>query len=76
MIDVSKSWKKLVQHPDTTYSMVKLTQHHVPEAKAFNLLGAEGNSTAEKDEVKVAQPSNKGKINFIFLNPNSQNLTL
>ena len=52
----------MIQHPDTTYSMVKLTQYHVPEAKAFNLLGADGNVTDNEDKLNTAKPSNKGKI--------------
>ena len=65
-IDVSKTWKKLVQHPDTTYSMVKLTQYHIPEAKAFNLLGSDENSTETKDSIDVTQSSNKGKRSIIL----------
>jgi len=57
--DVSKTWKKLVQHPDTTYSMTKLTQYHIPEAKAFNLLGSEENSTETKESIDVTQSSYK-----------------
>ena len=65
--DVSKGWKRQIQHPDTTYSMVKLTQYHVPEAKAFNLLGADGNTTDNEDKVDTAKPSDKGKINAILM---------
>ena len=36
--DVNNNWKKLIAHADTTYTMVKLTKHHIPEAKTFNLL--------------------------------------
>ena len=56
----------MIQHPDTTYSMVKLTQHHVPEAKAFNLLGADGNVTDNEDKLSTAKPSDKGRINDIL----------
>jgi len=38
-VDVASSWKNLISHADTTYTMVKLTHHHVPEAQSFNLLG-------------------------------------
>ena len=47
--------------------MVKLTQYHVPEAKAFNLLGADGNTTDNEDKVDTAKPSDKGKINAILM---------
>lgn len=39
--DVEKNWKHLISNADTTYTMVKLTQHHVPEAQSFNLLGTD-----------------------------------
>ena len=32
-------WKEAVRHPDTTFSLVPLTAHKVPEAATFNLLG-------------------------------------
>ena len=46
--------------------MVKLTQYHIPEAKAFNLLGSDENSTETKDSIDVTQSSNKGKSNDII----------
>ena len=46
--------------------MTKLTQYHIPEAKAFNLLGSEENSTETKDSIDVTQSSNKGKSNDII----------
>ena len=51
----------MVSHADTTYSMVKLTQHYVPEAKTFNLLGTEEeqNVTLQPD---IGSSSKKGKL--------------
>ena len=46
--------------------MTKLTQYHIPEAKAFNLLGSEENSTETKDSIDVTQSSNKGKRSTIL----------
>ena len=46
--------------------MTKLTQYHIPEAKAFNLLGSDENSTETKDSIDVTQSSNKGKSTNIF----------
>ena len=46
--------------------MTKLTHYHIPEAKAFNLLGSDENSTETKDSIDVTQSSNKGKSNDII----------
>lgn len=58
--DVANSWKKMVSHADTTYSMVKLTQYHVPEAETFNLLGAVDGNTNSKENESISQPSKEG----------------
>ena len=60
--DVANSWKKMVSHADTTYSMVKLTQYHVPEAETFNLLGAVDGNTNSKENESISQPSKEGKL--------------
>ena len=62
--DVVNNWKKQIAHADTTYTMVKLTQHHVPEAKTFNLLGADGNKNNSSVNGSLFQPDNKGKHNL------------
>ena len=49
--DIANDWKELVTHADTTYSMVKLTQHHIPEAKAFNLLGDDEETKVKPDAI-------------------------
>ena len=41
-VDVKSKWTELMRHPKMTYSLVPLTQHHVPEAETFNLLGSNG----------------------------------
>jgi hypothetical protein len=41
-LDVKKKWPELMRHPQMTYSLVPLTQYHIPEAETFNLLGANG----------------------------------
>merc|ERR1719510_1224406 len=57
--DVVNNWKKQIAHADTTYTMVKLTQHHVPEAKTFNLLGADGNKNNSSVNGSITQPDDK-----------------
>ena len=41
-VDVKSKWTELMRHPKMTYSLVPLTQHHVPEAETFNLMGSNG----------------------------------
>lgn len=41
-VDVKTKWPELMRHPKMTYSLVPLTQHHIPEAETFNLLGSNG----------------------------------
>jgi len=57
--DVAKNWKRLISHADATYTMVKLTQHHVPEAKSFNLLGSDGDKNDLKKNESLNQPDIK-----------------
>lgn len=57
--DVVNNWKKLIAHADTTYTMVKLTQHHIPEAKTFNLLGADGDMNDSGVNRSLNQPDTK-----------------
>ena len=59
--DIENDWKELVTHADTTYTMVKLTQHHIPEAKAFNLLG-DDEETKVKPDATMDNSTNQGKF--------------
>jgi hypothetical protein len=44
-VDVKAKWPELMRHPMMTYSLVPVTQYHVPEAETFNLLGANGETS-------------------------------
>ena len=59
--DIANDWKELVTHADTTYTMVKLTQHHIPEAKAFNLLG-DDEETKVKPDATMDNSTNQSKL--------------
>ena len=43
--------------------MVKLTQHHVPEAEVFNLLGTDVEKNDLKRNKSLNHPHSKGKRN-------------
>ena len=59
--DIANDWKELVTHADTTYTMVQLTQHHIPEAKAFNLLGDDAETKVEPGATMANSP-NQSKL--------------
>ena len=59
--DIANDWKELVTHADTTYTMIKLTQHHIPEAKAFNLLG-DDEETKVKPDATMDNSTNQSKL--------------
>ena len=46
---------------DATYSMVKLTQYHVPEAETFNLLGGSEDEHLNENTEKMTRSMNKDK---------------
>ena len=52
--DPEKDWAKMIGGKEVTYNMVPLTQHQVPEAETFNLLGS-------KEEEAGAKASKKSK---------------
>ena len=58
---VAQNWKKLITHADTTYSMVKLTQYHIPEAKAFNLLGTDSDTNSSSENGFIKQSDDNGR---------------
>ena len=66
--DVGNNWKKLIAHADTTYTMVKLTKHHIPEAKTFNLLESDGDKNDSGVNGTLNQPDTKGKLYLHILN--------
>ncbi len=43
-----KDWLKIIEGKDVTYTLVPLTQHHVPEAETFNLLGSSDDKASDK----------------------------
>ncbi len=50
-----ESWQDMIWDPQATFSMVAFTQHHVPEAETFNLLGDSKGGKEEEEEAKKAQ---------------------
>ncbi len=50
--DPSRDWLRMIGNPQATFTMVRLTQYHVPEAETFNLLGEGGDETREAEKAK------------------------
>ena len=46
-------WHDVINKPQTSYVLTRLTQFHIPEAETFNLLGAEEGGEQEKPKVAV-----------------------
>ncbi len=47
------NWLSMIGDPEATYSLLPLTQHHVPEAETFNLLGEEKGAGGEEEARKA-----------------------
>jgi len=45
-------WHQVINRPQTSYTLTRLTQHHIPEAETFNLLGGE-QTQEEKPKASV-----------------------
>jgi len=45
-------WHQVINRPQTSYTLTRLTQHHIPEAETFNLLGVE-QTQEEKPKASV-----------------------
>merc|ERR1712029_6032 len=60
----SGKWKEAVRHPDTTFSLVPLTTHKVPEAATFNLLASED---SEKGEKEVPAPAGSSDLPVVHI---------
>jgi len=50
--DPEKDWAKMIGGKEVTYNMVPLTQHQVPEAETFNLLGSQEEEAGAKASKK------------------------
>ena len=57
-VDKTKSnwWEKEISKPETSYTLTRLTQHSIPQAETFNLLGDEDKPI--KQQVDRSRPVN------------------
>lgn len=62
----AKVWLKLASHPETTFNLVKLTHHHVPEAESFNLVSTSG-SGSSSGTVPESKAEAKPRISRLHL---------
>ena len=51
--DPEKDWAKMIGGKEVTYNMVPLTQHQVPEAETFNLLGSQEEEAGAKASIFI-----------------------
>ncbi len=72
--DAKSKWRKMIQHKDATFSMVALTQHHIPEAKTFQLLNEDEEKQSEQkqkqqqqDDRRVPAVHLRSQIKFSFM---------
>ena len=49
-------WHGVINRPQTSYTLTRLTQHHIPEAETFNLLGGEDPQEKPKASVDRSRP--------------------
>lgn len=49
-------WHGVINRPHTSYTLTRLTQHHIPEAETFNLLGGEEPQEKSKASVDRSRP--------------------
>jgi len=49
-------WHGVINRPQTSYTLTRLTQHHIPEAETFNLLGGENSEEKPKASVDRSRP--------------------
>ena len=58
-----KDWTRMIGGKEVTYNMVPLTQHQVPEAETFNLLGSKADDAGEGSGATGKKPgTKKGRI--------------
>ena len=46
-------WHQVINRPQTSYTLTRLTQHHIPEAETFNLLGGGEEALDKKPKASV-----------------------
>ena len=56
-----KDWAKMIGGKEVTYNMVPLTQHQVPEAETFNLLGSKENAGEGSGTTTQKKPGTTGR---------------